>query len=198
MCADIAVGHAASHVNDTFVNVVATLVELAALADQFHNPHLVGVGNGERFATRCVAVLLSERNDYVDSLACGLCALQGDVDQRAVVHNAGRVLQFGATAKCGFGDDERVLVHIADGRIGALDLLDLTHISAAIPIIYRHIRAFGITLFGSVVLVECTIKLMRIGSIADDDRSVGRCAARHDQVCAGHCHARGEQSDCGE
>ena len=47
MGADVSVRYAGCGPYDTLVDVAALLVELAALADELHDPHLVLVGDGE-------------------------------------------------------------------------------------------------------------------------------------------------------
>ena len=110
---DIAVGNAACHPDDAFAGVPALFVELAALADQLHDPRLVRVGDRERLAARRIAVGVGQLGDHADGLAGGPGPLQRNVYQRSVVHAARRVLQFGTASVGRFADDERMLVHVA-------------------------------------------------------------------------------------
>ena len=69
MGADAVVGDAQGHPNGTFA--------AWALADDFHNPSLVGVTNGDGFAAAVVAVFFNEFGHALDGFAGSGRALQG-------------------------------------------------------------------------------------------------------------------------
>ena len=83
MSADVAVGHAARHPHGA---------ELVAFVDDLVYPHLVGVGYGETLAALCVAVGAHQLVHHLDGLAAVAGALQGDVDEVAVVDALARAV----------------------------------------------------------------------------------------------------------
>ncbi len=182
MARDIAVGDAACDPHDAAAGVAAPAVVREALADQLHDPRLVAVGDRERFAARGVAVGVGQLDDCADGLACRAGALERDVDQRTVVDAARGVGQLGTAAVGGFGDDERVLVHVADRveRLGRLRYV--AEEAARIPVVDGEFGAR--TVASGRGVVECAVEPVRVGGVGDHDRTVGRGAARDDEVGA--------------
>ncbi len=157
------VGQAQGHPHSSFTP--------GAFPYQLHNPHLVGVGYGERLAAAVVAIFLHQRIHHLDGLTSGARPLQGDVNQTAIVHNAGRVHQFGSSSECRLGDAQLVLIHVADNRIGLFHLGYLPQIFARIPLINVERRARRI---GSCrVMIQFAIQRIRVGSIGHHRRPVG-------------------------
>ena len=170
----------------------ALAVVLVALADQLHDPRLVGIGDRERFAARRIAVGVGQVNDYADRLAGGLGALQRDVDQRSVVHASRRILQFAAASVGRFADDERMFVHIADGRIGLPDLRDVPEVAARVPFVDGEHRS--VLEFAAGGVIQRAVERVGVGRIGDHHRTVGRSSFGDDEIGAGRCRA---VCDCG-
>ena len=184
---DVAVGNAAGHPDDAFAGVAALAVVLETLADQLHDPRLVGVGDRERLAARRVAVGVGQLGDHADGLTCGFGTLQGDVDQRPVVHAARRVLQFGAASVGRLADDERMFVHVADGRPGFADLRDVRQVTACVPFVDGQHRPGLVLAAGGVV--QCAVERVGVRRIGDHHRTVGRGSSGDDEIGAGRRRA---------
>ena len=184
---NIAVGNAAGHPDDAFAGVAALAVVLETLADQLHDPHLVGIGDRERLAARRVAVGVGQLGDHADGLTRGFGTLQGDVDQRPVVHAARRVLQFGAASVGRLADDERMFVHVADGRPGFADLRDVRQVTARIPFVDGQHRPGLVLAAGGVV--QCAVECVGVRRIGDHHRTVGRSSSGDDEIGAGRRRA---------
>ena len=125
VAADVAVGDAAGHPHGTVgVFVFQLLGQVGfdgalAFADEFEDPHLVGVGDGEALALAVVGVVAHEAGEDLDGLAGVLGALEGEVDERAVVDAALNLLgQLLAAAVGGLADGQLVLVHVAHDAVG--------------------------------------------------------------------------------
>ena len=80
---DAIVGDANRHPNGTFF--------LIAFANHLHNPHLVRVGNGERFAFRRITIASHEIGHHLNGFASRLGALQTECHQRHVVYATHRI-----------------------------------------------------------------------------------------------------------
>ena len=184
---DIAVGNAARHPDDAFAGVPALFVELAALADQLHDPRLVRVGDRERLAARRIAVGVGQLGDHADGLAGGPGPLQRNVYQRSVVHAARRVLQFGTASVGRFADDERMLVHVADGRPGLFDLRDVRQVTARVPFVDGQHRPGLVLAAGGVV--QRAVERVGVRRIGDHHRTVGRSSSGDDEIGAGRRRA---------
>ena len=145
---------------------------LGALADHLHDPDLVGVGDGEALAGGGVAVLVHQVGHDVDGLAGGPGALQGDVDERAVVDDApaGGVDELGQAAPGGLGDDELVLVHVAHHIISMCHFGDLAHVLAGIPV-DDLAHGAGLVVGGGLV-VEGAVEGVRVGGVGDHGGAV--------------------------
>ena len=187
VCRDAAVGNAAGHPDDAFAGVAALAVVLETLADQLHDPRLVGVGDRERLAARRVAVGVGQLGDHADGLTRGFGTLQGDVDQRPVVHAARRVLQFGAASVGRLADDERMFVHVADGRPGFADLRDVRQVTARVPFVDGQHRPGLVLAAGGVV--QCAVERVGVRRIGDHHRTVGRGSSGDDEIGAGRRRA---------
>ena len=171
MARNISVGNTACHPDDAFADVVALPVQLASFADEFHDPRLVPVGDREGFAARGVAVGVGQVGDHADRFAGRAGALQGDVDERAVIDPACRVFEDRKPTEGGFGDDERMFVHVTHGLEGLGRLRDFAEVAPRVPFVNRHHRA-GLVC-ARAVLVERPVEGVRVGGIGDHDRSVG-------------------------
>ena len=88
-----------------------------------------------------------------------------------------------------------MFVHVAYGGICNLGLRYVAKILARIPLIYGH---HGRSTLRGRVLVEAAVKLVRIGRVGHHDRTVGRSAARDDEVGAGRGFAARNGSRYGE
>ena len=184
---DIAVGDAAGYPYDALAGVAALAVVLETLADQLHDPRFVGVGDRERLTARRVAVGVGQLGDHADGLTRGFGTLQGDVDQRPVVHAARRVLQFGAASVGRLADDERMFVHVADGRPGFADLRDVRQVTARVPFVDGQHRPGLVLAAGGVV--QCAVERVGVRRIGDHHRTVGRGTSGDDEIGAGRRRA---------
>ncbi len=54
----------------------------------FHDPHLIGVGNGERFSFAVITVLLHQVGHYLNRFASCARTLQSDIYQTSVIDNS--------------------------------------------------------------------------------------------------------------
>ena len=134
MGADGAVRHAHGHPNDALLRVHA-VAHVGALADELHNPGFVLVGDGEGFSLGGITVLVGQVHNYVNGLAGGFGALQGNVNEGTVVYAAGFVFQFGTAAPGGFGNDYLELVHVAHRLIGVGNLLNNAQGLVGVPVV---------------------------------------------------------------
>ena len=166
-----------------------------SLADHVHNPNLVGVTNREGLTLAGIAVLGHQFGHHLDGLTGGLGALQGDVDEAAIVDDglAIEVPEFLTAAPSALGDGHLVLVHVAHDGIGVGYLGDGTHALAAVPVDDFAHSACGMV--GSGQVLQVTEEGVAVGGIGDDGRAVGTGVLAHQQVGArvggepsGQCH----------
>ena len=186
--ADVAVGDAAGHpygaVAPAFDHLALGVKHLLALADELHNPGLLGINDGEGLALGGVAVGVHQLGNDLDGLAGVLGALQGNVNQGAVVDHPLALFQFLDAAVGGLADGQLPLVHVADNRVGVRHLRDLAEQLARVPLDDIHHRAGGIVLGRAVV--KFTVKLVRVGGVGDEAGTVPAGAFRDNEVGAGH------------
>ena len=162
--ADRPVRHAEGHPDDALVRI-DSVPDARPLADEFHDPGLVLVGDGEGLALGGVAVFIGQVHDDGDGFPGGRGPLQGDVDEGAVVDAAPAVHQFLAAAPGGLGDDDLLLVHVAHGLEGMGDLVDVAEEFPAVPVIHLEQRA-GLPVRGGVIVqfAEQVVGVRRIGN----------------------------------
>ena len=134
MGTDVSVRNTRSHPDDALADIAALPVQLAALSDKLHNPHLVLVGNRERLSAGGVTVLVSQIRDNLYGLAGCPGPLKSDIDERAVIHDTVRVIKLGTASVCGLGDDELVLIHVAHSLISPAYLGYLPEETACVPL----------------------------------------------------------------
>ena len=133
------------------------------LADEVHDPRLLGIRDGEGLAFGRVAVGIRQLHDSADGLARGAGTLQGHVDQRTIVHHTILVDLLFAAAPGGFGYYELVLVHVAHDLEGLRHLRDLPGRAVGVPFGDREHRAS--LPFGCRVEVELAVEHVRVGGI---------------------------------
>ena len=68
--------------------------------------------------------------------------MQTEVNQTAVVDDAGGIHQLGTSAECRLTDSELELIHIADDIVRLAGLLYLPEVFAGVPLMYINQRAF--------------------------------------------------------
>ena len=105
-----------------------------ALADEVHDPGLVGVGNGEGLATAAIAIFLDQAGHHLDGLAGGLGPFESQLHERTVVDDAGGIDQLGTSAPGRLDDGELVLVHVAQHGISVIHLFDFAQRFVGIPL----------------------------------------------------------------
>ena len=86
--ADISVRHSAGHPDYAFVGVAA-IHHTGSLSYEFHNPHLVPVGNRKALAFGIVSVFICKRDNYLYGFTCSSCSFQGDINKGTIVHHSG-------------------------------------------------------------------------------------------------------------
>ena len=166
---DVAVGNAAGHPHGTvgpaFHGLALCILHLLAFSNQLKNPSLVGVGDGERLAFAAVAISIQQFADDLDGFAGGLGTLQGDVDEGAVVDEAGSFPEFGTATVGGFTDHELMLVHVANDRIGVGHFWNLAEFLARVPL--NDITERAGRMVGGRHEIEFTIEGVRVGGIGN-------------------------------
>ena len=120
-----AVRNATGYPDHTLVDVAAILQQ-DTLADHFQDPGLFLIDDGETLALGIVTIFIGQSGHALDGLARRLATLQGDVNQRTIVHDTETVRQFFTAAKGRLTDDELVLIHVADPLVCMCNLLDIT------------------------------------------------------------------------
>ena len=108
---------------------------------------------------------LGELDDGLYGFACRPGALQGHVDQRAVVHDACGVGKLLRASPGGFRYDELVLVHVAHGLVCDGRLGDAAERALGVPFAYAQ-HASGAECAGGGE-VELTVERMGVGGIGD-------------------------------
>ena len=132
------------HPDDALLGV-DLVADVHPLADEFHDPDLVLVGDCKRLALRGIAIGIGEVHDDPDGLAGGLGPLEGDIDQGAVIDLSQLVFQFAPPAPGRLGDNELVLIHVADGLVGMGHLGDVREIAVGVPVIdFQHLARFPV------------------------------------------------------
>ena len=180
--ADGTVGDAHGHPHDALLGIHPVL-DVHALADEFHDPGLVLVRDGESFSFGGIAVGVGQVYNDINGFAGRLGALQGNVDERAVINSASLVLKFRTAAPGGFRNDELELVHVTYGLVGMGNLLDFTQITVGIPLVNgKHTACLPVA--GRLV-IQLTEESVRVGSIGNQHRAVPRGAAGDNYVGAG-------------
>ena len=164
---------------------------LLTLADEVHDPCLLGIRDGEGLAFGRVAVAVRQLHDSADGLARGAGTLQGHVDQRTIVHHTVLVYLLFASAPCGLGYYELVLVHVAHGLEGLRHLRDLPCRAVGVPFGDREHRAS--LPFGCRVEVELAVEHVRVGGVGDYGGAVGAGSAGDDYIGAGVSRDAGNQ-----
>ena len=191
MGADVPVRHAAGHPHGAFF--------LFSLADEFHDPYFVRVGDGKRLALRIVAVFLHQGRHDLDGFPGRGCALQGDVDQAPVVQDAVGAAEFRTAAEGRFGDGDLFFVHVADDVVRLPYLRDLSQqVPGGIPFIDIEHRPRAV--FGGRVVVQLAEHLVRIGRIGQHRAAIFGSAFGNQQVgarrrsrgCAEHRQQQGQ------
>ena len=188
--ADGPVRHAEGHPHDALVDIDA-VPHVHPLADEFHDPGLVLVGDGEGLAFGGIAVFVRQVHDDGNRLPGGRGPLQGDVDEGTVVDAAPAVHQFLAAAPGGLGDDDLLLVHVAHGLEGVGDLVDVAEVLPAVPVMHLEHGA-GLPVRGGVI-VQFAEEVMRVRRIGDQGGAVLAGALGDDDIRAGIAFQRGNQ-----
>ena len=177
VAADIAVGNAAGN---PYSAVGVFIFELfgevcldggTALSDEFENPNFVGVADGEAFAFAAIAIVGHHFGHPVDGFAGVLGALEGDVDEGAVVDAFDFVFPaFFAAAVGGFADGKLVFIHVADNAVGVGYLGDFEKFAATVPIDKHEHGTGGVV--GSLAVVQLAIQHMAVGGIGNHGAAV--------------------------
>ena len=137
------VGHAHGHPDGS--------AHAGTFAYHLHNPHFIGVGDGEGLTAAVIAIFLHQLSHDLDGLAGVARALEGEVDEAAVVDDAQRVDQLGASAEGGLADGQLKFVHVADDAVRLAGLFNLAQVLACVPLVDVNHRPLRIDPGGIVV-----------------------------------------------
>ena len=140
-----------------------------ALADQIHDPYLLGVAEREGLTFGGIAVFVDEGNEPLDGFAGGLTALEGDIDEGTIVDADGVPKGF-AAAPSGLTDGDLVLVHISHYGIGVGNLRDGSLWTSGIPVLHFAHRAFRV--IGSRDEMQEAVHAVGVRSIGDDGTTI--------------------------
>lgn len=173
MTRDAIVGHTAGHPHGPLAGL--------ALAYHLHDPGMVGIGYRKRFAAGGIAIAVDQRDHGVESRIGGLGALQGDVDQRAIVDGT-RALELRASAPCRLRDGQAMLIHIAVGGKCVGNLGNLAQRLAGVPL--HHLAHSARRMIGCRLMVELTVESVGVGGIRRDHRSVDRSLLARNKIGA--------------
>ena len=161
-----------------------------ALADEFHDPGLLRVADGEGFAGGAVAVFLHEVMHHLDGLPGRRAALQGQMHQGEIVQGALGAGQLVAAAPGGFHDGDLPFVHQAHDAVGVLRLGDVVDGGLGPPAADGdHLARRVLPGRGPVQRLEEAEAVAVVGA---DHASVGGSQLAHDEVRAGESGHRHE------
>ena len=175
MGGDAVVGHAHGHPDGS--------AHAGAFAYHLHNPHFVGIGDGEGLTAAVIAVFLHQLGHDLDGLAGVARALEGEVDEAAIVDDAQRVNQLGASAEGGLADGQLEFVHVADDAVRLAGLFNLAQVLACVPLVDVNHRPLRIDPGG--IVVQLAEQPVGVGRIRHDGGAVRRSVLAHNQVGAG-------------
>ena len=190
MGADGAVRNAEGHPHDTLVRIHAVL-DAGSLADKFHDPGLVLVGDGEGLAFGGVTVFVRQVHDDGNGFPGRRSALQGDVDEGAVVDAAAAVHQFLTAAPGGLRDNDLLFVHIAHSLPGMGHLFNLSEILSAVPVIDLE-QGTRLPVCGGMI-VQFAEQVMGVRRVRNEGGTVLAGALGDDDVRAGVAFQRRNQ-----
>ena len=169
------VGHTDSHPHGT--------AHAGTFANHFHDPHFIGVGNGEGLATAAVAILLHQVSHHLDGFACRTRTLQAQINQAAVVDDARCVHQFGTPAEGRFADGQLEFVHVAHHVVRLACLFYLSQVLARVPLIDIDHRPLLVHACG--IVIQLAEQGVGVGRIGNDGRTVGRHVLAYNEVGTG-------------
>ena len=181
------VGDADSHPNGTFPS--------RTFPDHLHNPCLVLVGDGKGLSATVIAVFSHQICHYLDGLARRLRALEGNVYQTSVIHDARRVHQLGTAPERALRDGHLIFVHVPDNGIRLARLLNLSQRLARIPLGDLEHRPFGPNRCRPAI--KFTIQRMRIRRITNHHRPIRRGFLPDQQTGASIGITRRQKSETG-
>ena len=181
MSRDTIVRHTNSHPHGT--------TYAGTLAYHLHNPHFIGVGNGKRFATAIIAILLHQLGHHLDSLTCRTRTLQAQVNQATIVDNTCRVHQLRTPAESGLSNRQLIFVHVAHYIIGLTSLFYLSQVLTRIPLI--NIDHRSLLVHASRVVIQLAEQRIGVGRIGNDGRTVGRHVLAHNKIGTSQCISYG-------
>ena len=170
------------HPHDALVHIHAVL-DVRPLADEFHDPGLVLVGDGKGLSLGGIAVGAGQVHDDRDGLPGARGPLQGGVDDGAVVDAAAAVHQFLPASPGGLGDDELLLVHVPHRLPGVGHLVDFAEELPGIPVVDPE-QGSVLPVRGGMV-VEFAEEGVRVGRVSDEGGAVLAGSLGDDHVGAG-------------
>ena len=195
MGADISVRHSAGHPDYAFVGVPA-VHHTGSLSYEFHNPHLVPVGNRKALAFGIVPVFICKRDNYLDCLTSACCSFQGYVDKGAIVHNSCGIPEFGTASIGGLGDNQLLFIHIAHSLVGERSFRDASEKFAGIP--FHHISECASVVVAPGTEVEFPEELVGVGCVGNQAGPVFAGPLGYENVGAGvGCVRKRRNQSCG-
>ena len=158
------------------------------LTDHFHDPGFIRIGDGERFTTAVITILLHEICHHLDGFLRSTRTLQSYIDQASVVHDTGSIHQFRTPAESRLTDSKLKFVHIADNVVGLARLLYLTEILAGVPLVHINQCAFLVHACG--IMIQLAKQSIGVGRIGNNCRTVRRYILTYNKIGAGKsvCH----------
>ena len=193
--ADISVRHSAGHPDYAFVGVPA-IHHTGSLSYEFHNPHLVPVGNRKALAFGIVSVFICKRDNYLDCLTSACCSFQSYVDKGAIVHNSCGIPEFGTASIGGLGDNQLLFIHIAHSLVGERSFRDASEKFSGIP--FHHISECASVVVAPCSEVEFPEELVGVGCVGNQAGPVFAGPLGYENVGAGICCRRkGRNQGCG-
>ena len=175
MGADVAIRHAARHPYGAFLPL--------SFAGDVEEPYLVGVGQREGLAAVGIAVGGHEVGHHADGLAAVAGALQGEIDEVAVVNALGVALAEGCdSAPGGLAHGELVLVDETYYAVGERGLRDVDLVLEAAVVVKAEHLACGMGAAG--VEAQLSVAGVAVGGVGDHGAAVGSGPPAEEEIGA--------------
>ncbi len=190
MCRNISVGNADGHPNGAFVFIerfagFGVCLQIGSFANQFHNPHFVGIADGKRFAGAGIPVLFHQFGNYFNGFAGGFGTLRCQKHQSCIIHQACCIDQFAAPAKCRFTYGNLMFVHKSHRLVSIRNLRDLPKRFGGTAVVYGDHASLGPV--SGRTEIEFTVTDVGIGGIGNHGGTVCRSASGYQEIGACVC-----------
>ena len=168
-------------IRDTDSDPYGTLF-LGTFTNHFENPDLVLISDCKGFPRAIIAVVPDKVRHRADCLTSTLRALQSDINETSVVHDALGVRELLASTPRTLGDGYLVFVHVPDDVVGDGGLGDEAQRLACIPLM--HLEHKPLTPRLGWVMDKIAIERVRVSRIANHHRAICRSLLTHDEIGA--------------